>query len=243
MWLLCCMITDVIYWWKFSLSVYSGPPDPIHGTALYQKVRNTAQVRHRLHLITVSITQVYQRGRHTFNSTLNHFDCFSLQEVARLLFTDTICTKTGISPLNLAPPTMGEQQTWCLADSDPVQHSEFIESKTIFKLVFSWKPWYNMSIVPFSSGMGSGTSHRSGMQGFGYSPGKQGTGESRSYDHLICTYTAHKSNWVHVCICASQRAAIPYWIRSRKLQRWLRALSFHQLNTRASVSTTTITGL
>uniref|UniRef100_A0A8C6THC8 TEPSIN adaptor related protein complex 4 accessory protein n=1 Tax=Neogobius melanostomus TaxID=47308 RepID=A0A8C6THC8_9GOBI len=26
-------------------SVYSGPPDPIHGTALYQKVRNTAQVR------------------------------------------------------------------------------------------------------------------------------------------------------------------------------------------------------
>uniref|UniRef100_A0A3Q3EWN5 TEPSIN adaptor related protein complex 4 accessory protein n=1 Tax=Labrus bergylta TaxID=56723 RepID=A0A3Q3EWN5_9LABR len=28
-------------------SVYSGPPDPIHGTALYQKVRNTAQVRHR----------------------------------------------------------------------------------------------------------------------------------------------------------------------------------------------------
>lgn len=25
-------------------SVYSGPPDPIHGSALYQKVRNTAQV-------------------------------------------------------------------------------------------------------------------------------------------------------------------------------------------------------
>ncbi|KAE8284401.1 AP-4 complex accessory subunit Tepsin [Larimichthys crocea] len=75
-------------------SVYSGPPDPIHGTALYQKVRNTAQ------------------------------------EVARLLFTDTILIKRGVSPLNLAPPTMG---------------------------------------------MGSGTSHRSGMQGFGYSPGKQGT--------------------------------------------------------------------
>ncbi|XP_041818003.1 AP-4 complex accessory subunit tepsin [Chelmon rostratus] len=75
-------------------SVYSGPPDPIHGTALYQKVRNTAQ------------------------------------EVARLLFTDTISTKS-VSPLELAPPTMG---------------------------------------------MGSGTSHRSGMQGFGYSPGKQGTG-------------------------------------------------------------------
>uniref|UniRef100_A0AAX7T1X4 ENTH domain-containing protein n=1 Tax=Astatotilapia calliptera TaxID=8154 RepID=A0AAX7T1X4_ASTCA len=29
-------------------SVYSGPPDPIHGTALYEKVRNTAQVRHGL---------------------------------------------------------------------------------------------------------------------------------------------------------------------------------------------------
>ncbi|XP_056221259.1 AP-4 complex accessory subunit Tepsin isoform X1 [Seriola aureovittata] len=80
-------------------SVYSGPPDPIHGTALYQKVRNTAQ------------------------------------EVARLLFTDTISTKSGISPLNLAPPTMG---------------------------------------------MGSATSHRSGMQGFGYSPGKQGTAGSDS---------------------------------------------------------------
>ncbi|KAI3365596.1 hypothetical protein L3Q82_010677 [Scortum barcoo] len=76
-------------------SVYSGPPDPIHGTALYQKVRNTAQ------------------------------------EVARLLFTETMSTKSGVSPLNLAPPTMG---------------------------------------------MGSETSHRSGMQGFGYSPGKQGTG-------------------------------------------------------------------
>ncbi|XP_051273149.1 AP-4 complex accessory subunit Tepsin isoform X1 [Dicentrarchus labrax] len=80
-------------------SVYSGPPDPIHGTALYQKVRNAAQ------------------------------------EVARLLFTDTISTKSGISPLNLAPPKMG---------------------------------------------MGSATSHRSGMQGFGYSPGKQGTAGSDS---------------------------------------------------------------
>ncbi|KAK5905735.1 hypothetical protein CgunFtcFv8_001664 [Champsocephalus gunnari] len=75
-------------------SVYSGPPDPIHGTALYQKVRNTAQ------------------------------------EVARLLFTDTISTKGSVSPPNLAPPTMG---------------------------------------------MGSATAHRSGMQGFGYSPGKQAT--------------------------------------------------------------------
>uniref|UniRef100_A0A3Q3Q7Q4 Uncharacterized protein n=1 Tax=Monopterus albus TaxID=43700 RepID=A0A3Q3Q7Q4_MONAL len=54
-------------------SVYSGPPDPIHGTALYQKVRNTAQVRHRL-----------------------------------LLFTDTISTRSGISPLTDPPPTMGE---------------------------------------------------------------------------------------------------------------------------------------
>ncbi|XP_044035701.1 AP-4 complex accessory subunit Tepsin [Siniperca chuatsi] len=80
-------------------SVYSGPPDPVHGTALYQKVRNTAQ------------------------------------EVATLLFTDTISTKSSVSLLNLAPPTMG---------------------------------------------MGSGTSHRSGMQGFGYSPGKQGTAGSDS---------------------------------------------------------------
>uniref|UniRef100_A0A669DQY3 TEPSIN adaptor related protein complex 4 accessory protein n=1 Tax=Oreochromis niloticus TaxID=8128 RepID=A0A669DQY3_ORENI len=33
-------------------SVYSGPPDPIHGTALYEKVRNTAQVQHGLFLHT-----------------------------------------------------------------------------------------------------------------------------------------------------------------------------------------------
>ncbi|XP_062298689.1 AP-4 complex accessory subunit tepsin isoform X1 [Scomber scombrus] len=80
-------------------SVYSGPPDPIHGTALYQKVRNTAQ------------------------------------EVARLLFTDMISTKSNISPLNTATPTMG---------------------------------------------MGSAASHRSGMQGFGYNPGKQMTAGSDS---------------------------------------------------------------
>ncbi|XP_071402343.1 AP-4 complex accessory subunit Tepsin [Centroberyx affinis] len=78
-------------------SVYSGPPDPIHGTALYQRVRNTAQ------------------------------------EVARLLFTDTISTKSSLSPCSPATPTMG---------------------------------------------MGSASSHRSGMQGFGYSPGKQGTAGS-----------------------------------------------------------------
>ncbi|XP_026207314.1 AP-4 complex accessory subunit Tepsin isoform X2 [Anabas testudineus] len=84
-------------------SVYSGPPDPVHGTALYQKVRNTAQ------------------------------------EVAKLLFTDTISTKSGITPLTLAPATMG---------------------------------------------MGSATSHRSGMQGFGYSPGKQGTGSDSLLDKI-----------------------------------------------------------
>lgn len=84
-------------------SVYSGPPDPIHGTALYQKVRNTAQ------------------------------------DVARLLFTDTIPTKSGIPVPTLTPPTMG---------------------------------------------MGSGSSHRSGMQGFGYSPGKQGTGSDSLLDKI-----------------------------------------------------------
>nr|XP_019938607.1 PREDICTED: AP-4 complex accessory subunit tepsin [Paralichthys olivaceus] len=82
-------------------SVYSGPPDPIHGTALYQKVRNTAQ------------------------------------EVARLLFTDTMSTKSGISPLNLVPTTMG-----------------------------------------------MGSDHRSGMQGFGYSPGKQGIGSDSLLDKI-----------------------------------------------------------
>ncbi|XP_061912035.1 AP-4 complex accessory subunit tepsin isoform X3 [Entelurus aequoreus] len=52
-------------------SVYSGPPDPIHGLALYQKVRKTAQ------------------------------------EVARLLFSDTISIKSGVFPLNISTPTMG----------------------------------------------------------------------------------------------------------------------------------------
>lgn len=37
----------------FALIVYSGPPDPIHGTALYQKVRNTAQVKNKAYLITM----------------------------------------------------------------------------------------------------------------------------------------------------------------------------------------------
>lgn len=84
-------------------SVYSGPPDPVHGTALYQKVRNTAQ------------------------------------EVARLLFTDAITTKNSVSAFSTAPTTMG---------------------------------------------MGSATSHRSGLQGFGYSPGKQGTATDSLLDKI-----------------------------------------------------------
>lgn len=52
-------------------SVYSGPPDPIHGTALYQKVRTTAQ------------------------------------DVARLLFTDTIAIKNTISSNSTVPQTLG----------------------------------------------------------------------------------------------------------------------------------------
>ncbi|XP_049614459.1 AP-4 complex accessory subunit Tepsin isoform X1 [Syngnathus scovelli] len=84
-------------------SVYSGPPDPIHGTALYQKVRNTAQ------------------------------------EVARLLFTDSFYVKTGVLPLNMATSTMG---------------------------------------------MGSAATHKGGMQGFGYNPGKQGTGNDSLLDKI-----------------------------------------------------------
>lgn len=80
-------------------SVYSGPPDPIHGTALYQRVRSTAQ------------------------------------DVARLLFTDTNSFKSGISPNSAAPQTMG---------------------------------------------MGCAAAHRSAMQGFGYSPGKQSSSSSDS---------------------------------------------------------------
>lgn len=42
---------------------------------------------------------------------------------------------------------------------------------------------YNRSFLAFFPGMGSGLSHRSGMQGFGYSPAKQGTGESEKPAH------------------------------------------------------------
>uniref|UniRef100_H3C422 TEPSIN adaptor related protein complex 4 accessory protein n=1 Tax=Tetraodon nigroviridis TaxID=99883 RepID=H3C422_TETNG len=81
-------------------SVYSGPPDPIHGSALFQRVRNTAQ------------------------------------QVARLLFTDTTSIKGGIASADLVPASMG---------------------------------------------MGSGTTFRSGMQGFGYSPGEPRTEGSGSF--------------------------------------------------------------
>ncbi|KAM8889378.1 AP-4 complex accessory subunit tepsin [Synchiropus picturatus] len=84
-------------------SVYSGPPDPIHGTALYQRVRNTAQ------------------------------------EVARLLFTDPVTIKSG----NLPP-----------------------------------------NITSMSTGMGSAVIRRTGMQGFGYNPGKQGSATDSLLDKI-----------------------------------------------------------
>ncbi|CAL1599096.1 unnamed protein product [Knipowitschia caucasica] len=84
-------------------SVYSGPPDPIHDTALYQRVRNTAQ------------------------------------EVARLLFTDTTALK------NSSPAA-------------PVVHQ--------------------------TMGMGSAAAHTLGMQGFGNSPDKQGSGNDSLLDKI-----------------------------------------------------------
>ncbi|XP_057682111.1 AP-4 complex accessory subunit tepsin isoform X7 [Corythoichthys intestinalis] len=84
-------------------SVYSGPPDPIHGMALYQKVRHTAQ------------------------------------EVARLLFTDALYIKSGVLPLSMAPSAVG---------------------------------------------MGSAASHRTGLQGFGYNPGKKGAGNDSLMDKI-----------------------------------------------------------
>ncbi|XP_051925645.1 AP-4 complex accessory subunit Tepsin isoform X3 [Hippocampus zosterae] len=84
-------------------SVYSGPPDPIQGMALYQKVRNKAQ------------------------------------EVARLLFTDTFYVKSGVLPLNVTTSSMG---------------------------------------------MGSAASYRTGMQGFGYNPSKQGTSNDSLLDKI-----------------------------------------------------------
>ncbi|KAM4526300.1 AP-4 complex accessory subunit Tepsin [Fundulus diaphanus] len=84
-------------------SIYSGAPDPIHGTALYQKVRSAAQ------------------------------------EVACLLFTDAVSTKGCIALHSIGPATMG---------------------------------------------MGSVGSQRLGLQGFGYSPGKQATGSDSLLDKI-----------------------------------------------------------
>ncbi|XP_048027020.1 AP-4 complex accessory subunit Tepsin [Megalobrama amblycephala] len=72
--------------------VYSGPPDPIHGSALFQKVRSSAQ------------------------------------ELASLLFNDTMSSDSGLSPHKTVT------QSWVRMGSE---------------------------------------SHRSGMQGFGYSPGRK----------------------------------------------------------------------
>ncbi|XP_062381941.1 AP-4 complex accessory subunit Tepsin [Sardina pilchardus] len=74
---------------------YSGPPDPIHGNAPYQKARAAAQ------------------------------------ELASLLFTDSVSPESAVSPCRVATTT---------------------------------------------TGMGSNSSPRSGMQGFGYSPGKSSGG-------------------------------------------------------------------
>ncbi|XP_048844239.1 AP-4 complex accessory subunit Tepsin isoform X2 [Brienomyrus brachyistius] len=77
------------------VTVYSGPPDPIHGTALYQRVRLAAQ------------------------------------ELASQLFADTVSPQAAPSPRRVATPPMG---------------------------------------------MGSESAITSGMQGFGYSPGKHPSG-------------------------------------------------------------------
>ncbi|XP_016122719.1 AP-4 complex accessory subunit tepsin isoform X1 [Sinocyclocheilus grahami] len=82
--------------------VYSGPPDPIHGNALFQKVRSSAQ------------------------------------ELATLLFNDTMSLDSGLSPL-----------------------------KTVTQSV----------------GMGS-ESLRSGMQGFGYSPGRKESSRGTLLDKI-----------------------------------------------------------
>ncbi|XP_023676128.2 AP-4 complex accessory subunit Tepsin isoform X2 [Paramormyrops kingsleyae] len=77
------------------VTVYSGPPDPIHGAALYQRVRLAAQ------------------------------------ELASQLFTDSVSPQAAPSPRRVATPPMG---------------------------------------------MGSESAITSGMQGFGYSPGKHPSG-------------------------------------------------------------------
>uniref|UniRef100_A0A3Q3DFQ6 TEPSIN adaptor related protein complex 4 accessory protein n=1 Tax=Hippocampus comes TaxID=109280 RepID=A0A3Q3DFQ6_HIPCM len=59
-------------------SVYSGPPDPIHGTALYQKVRNKAQVKTKnisIFPITLCTSRIFSRA--AFSSPPPPYLCFS----------------------------------------------------------------------------------------------------------------------------------------------------------------------
>ncbi|KAG7491222.1 hypothetical protein MATL_G00000630 [Megalops atlanticus] len=85
------------------VTVYSGPPDPVHGSAPYQKVRATAQ------------------------------------DLASQLFSDTVAPLPALSPCEAATPT---------------------------------------------TGMGSESVPRSGMQGFGYSPRKHASGGGTFLDKI-----------------------------------------------------------
>lgn len=113
----------------FYWTVHSGPPDPIHGTELYQKVRNTAQVRCRLYWSNRIMQSLWQEPK----NTLDIF--FYVQEVARLLFTDTISIKGDITSAGLVPTTMGEQQ------QEHTYRHQFTLIYRSFKrtLIASWK--------------------------------------------------------------------------------------------------------
>lgn len=122
-WVPCCSLRLIfLFFW----SVHSGPPDPIHGTELYQKVRNTAQVRCRLYWS--DRTKEYT------------WHLFYVQEVARLLFTDTISIKGDITSAGLVPTTMGEQQ------QEHTHRHQFTLMFRSFKrtLIASWN-WKNNS--------------------------------------------------------------------------------------------------
>lgn len=96
--------------------------------------------------------------------------------------------------------------------------------------------------------MGS-ESHRSGMQGFGYSPGRKESSKTQTFN-VIHPSPGLQLEGMLVCVL-SYFTMFPshvqveglYWTRFRKLPRWLPALSFLQQSILASVSMTTTTTL
>lgn len=94
-------------------TVYSGPLDPIHGNAPFQKVRSSAQVKCFFNIPLIEPMHI---------SVLCHIErpAFVLiQELASLLFNDTMSLDSGVAPCKKVTTSMGK---WFL-------HIHFVSDK------------------------------------------------------------------------------------------------------------------